>query len=66
VLGVDLTVRLIKPQFWLGFTNAILVINVDGATALQSTYKFGRSVATWPLCFDVKDKAFDYAPNVLK
>jgi hypothetical protein len=27
--GADLTVRLIKPQFGLGFTGAILEMNVD-------------------------------------
>ncbi|MCA1633005.1 MAG: hypothetical protein LC802_04595 [Acidobacteria bacterium] len=33
---------LFKPQFGLGFTNAIVELNVDGTNALKSTYKFGR------------------------
>jgi len=40
--GADLTHRLIKPQFGLGFTGAIVKWNVDGSTTLQSTYNFGR------------------------
>jgi hypothetical protein len=40
--GADLTVRLVQPQFELGFTNAILLMNVDYLSLSGQHTKFER------------------------